>query len=151
KGADCYFHASGTSFQEVEDSARAAMEKGFRHVRVQVSTPGYAGYGARSGASPSTTGPTDDVVGPTHPKAIWESAPYVRMVPKLFDHLRTKLGAEVDLLHDVPGRVTPNEPITLAKSVEPYRLFFLEDPLPPEENEHFRLLRQQTSTPIAMG
>ncbi len=49
-GADCYFHASGTSFAEVEDSARRAMEQGFRHVRVQVATPGYAGYGARSTA-----------------------------------------------------------------------------------------------------
>src|SRR5882724_7471144 len=50
QGADCYFHASGASFGEVEDSARAAMERGFRHVRVQVATPGYAGYGARGTA-----------------------------------------------------------------------------------------------------
>src|SRR5436189_1769728 len=46
-GADCYFHASGTTLSEVEDSVRRAMEQGFRHVRVQVATPGYAGYGAR--------------------------------------------------------------------------------------------------------
>src|SRR5258705_8369504 len=45
KGADCYFHASGSSFQEVEENARAAMQQGFRHVRIQVATPGYAGYG----------------------------------------------------------------------------------------------------------
>ena len=41
-GADCYYHASGASFEEVEANARAGMERGFRHVRVQVSTPGYA-------------------------------------------------------------------------------------------------------------
>jgi mannonate dehydratase len=149
-GADCYFHASGSSFSEVEDNARRAMEQGFRHVRVQVSTPGYASYGARSTAS-SSTGDETEPVGPTNPRAIWESAPYVRMLPKFFEHLRTKLGDEVELLHDVHERVTLNQGINLCKSLEPYRLFFLEDPFPPEDNEHFRLLRQQTSIPIAMG
>jgi mannonate dehydratase len=148
-GADCYFHASGSTFEEVEASARRAMEQGFRHVRVQVSTPGFAGYGAR-GTGGASAG-ASDVVGPTNPRAIWESAPYVRIVPKLFEHLRAKLGDEVELLHDVHERVRLNEAINLAKALEPYRLFFLEDPFPPEEIEHFRLLRQQTSTPIAMG
>jgi mannonate dehydratase len=148
-GADCYFHASGSSFAEVEDSARRAMEQGFRHVRVQVATPGYAGYGAR-GTTPAA-GAQNEAVGPTNPRAIWEPAPYVRMLPKLFEHLRTKLGDEVELLHDVHERVTLNQAINLCKSLEPYRLFFLEDPLPPEENDHFRVLRQQTCIPIAMG
>jgi mannonate dehydratase len=147
-GADCYFHASGTSFAEVEDNARKAMEEGFRHVRAQVATPGYSGYGARSGARTAATG---DVVGPTNPQALWEPAPYVRMVPKLFEHLRTKLGDEVELLHDVHERVTLNQAVNLCRSLEPYRLFFVEDPLPPEDNDHFRILRQQTSVPIAMG
>jgi len=158
KGADCYFHASGSSFQEVEDNARAAMQQGFRHVRIQVATPGYAGYGARSGVAPTAgpgmsgvTGAPSDAVGPTNPQAIWEPGPYVRMLPKLFDHMRTKLGDEVELLHDVHERVTLNQAINLCKALEPYRLFFLEDPFPPEENDHFRLLRQQTSIPIAMG
>ena len=158
QGADCYFHASGSSFGEVEENARAAMEKGFRHVRVQVATPGYASYGARSGVAPTTapgmsgvTGAPSDAVGPTNPQAIWESGPYVRMLPKLFEQLRTKLGDEVELLHDVHERVTLNQAINLCKALEPYRLFFLEDPFPPEENDHFRLLRQQSSIPLAMG
>jgi len=150
QGADCYFHASGNTFLEVEDNARRAMEQGFRHVRVQVATPGYAGYGAR-GNPPAAGNLRNEVVGPTSPKDIWEPAPYVRMVPKLFEHLRTKLGDDVELLHDVHERVTLNQAINLCKALEPYRLFFLEDPLPPEDNDHFRLLRQQTSTPLAMG
>jgi mannonate dehydratase len=158
QGADCYFHASGSSFGEVEENARAAMQQGFRHVRIQVATPGYAGYGARSGVAPTAgpgmsgvTGAPSDAVGPTNPQAIWESGPYVRMLPKLFEHMRSKLGEEVELLHDVHERVTLNQAINLCKALEPYRLFFLEDPFPPEENDHFRLLRQQTSIPIAMG
>ncbi|MDQ3213072.1 MAG: starvation-sensing protein RspA, partial [Acidobacteriota bacterium] len=148
-GADCYFHASGNSFTEVEDRARGAMEQGFRHVRVQVATPGYAGYGAGGPRPPAAA--SDEAVGPTNPGAIWESGPYVRMLPKFFEHLRTKLGDEVELLHDVHERVTLNEGINLCKALEPYRLFFLEDPFPPEDNDHFRLLRQQTSIPLAMG
>ncbi len=148
-GADCYYHASGTNFTEVEDSARRGMAQGFRHVRVQVATPGYAGYGARGTAA--TAAAQNDGVGPTNPGAIWESAPYVRMVPKMFEHLRAKLGEEVELLHDVHERVTLNQAVNLCKALEPYRLFFLEDPLPPEENDHFRLLRQQSSVPLAMG
>jgi mannonate dehydratase len=150
QGADCYFHASGSSFTEVEESARGGMERGFRHVRVQVSTPGYASYGARSTA-PAPPGAQDEAVGPTNPRAIWESAPYVRMLPRFFEHLRSKLGDEVELLHDVHERVTLNQAINLCKSLEPHRLFFLEDPFPPEDNDHFRLLRQQTSIPLAMG
>jgi mannonate dehydratase len=150
-GADCYYHASGASFTEVEENARRGMEMGFRHVRVQVGTPGYASYGARSTAPAPPAGTTDAVVGPTSPRAIWESAPYVRMLPKFFEHMRTKLGDEVELLHDVHERVTLNQGINLCKALEPYRLFFLEDPFPPEDNDHFRLLRQQTSIPLAMG
>ncbi|HEY3044246.1 MAG TPA: enolase C-terminal domain-like protein [Vicinamibacterales bacterium] len=150
-GADCYFHASGNSFTAVEESARRGMEQGFRHVRVQVATPGYAGYGAGGGGGQAPAAAQNEAVGPTNPRAIWEPAPYVRMVPKLFEHLRTKLGDEVELLHDVHERVTLNQAVNLCKSLEQYRLFFLEDPLPPEDNDHFRLLRQQTCTPIAMG
>jgi len=149
QGADCYFHASGASFEEVATQAKGAMERGFRHVRVQVSVPGYAGYGARTTAP--TTGSATEAVGPTNPRAIWESAPYCRMLPKFFEEMRKSLGEEVELLHDVHERITLNQAINLCKALEPYRLFFLEDPFPPEENDHFRLLRQQTSIPIAMG
>jgi len=150
-GADCYFHASGANFTEVEDSARRAMAQGFRHIRVQVATPGYAGYGAGGGGGAAATAARTDAIGPTNPRAIWEPAPYVRMVPKLFEHMRAKLGDEVELLHDVHERITLNQAVNLCKALEPYRLFFLEDPLPPEENGHFRLLRQQSSVPLAMG
>jgi len=154
QGADCYYHASGRDFQEVEDNARKGIEAGFRYVRVQGGVPGLATYGA---ARTGGTGGTDaaaapsEPVGPTAPRDVWESGPYVRMVPKLFEHLRTKLGTDIQLLHDVHERVQLNEAINLCKALEPYNLFFLEDPLPPEDNAWFRQLRQHTSIPIAMG
>ena len=150
-GADCYYHASGRDFQEVEANARKGMAAGFRHIRVQGGVPGMATYGARSDAAAGAQKEPAEPIGPTAPRAIWESSGYVRMLPKLFEHLRKQLGEEVQLLHDVHERVQLNEAINLCKALEPYRLFFLEDPFPPEDNGWFRQLRQQTSIPIAMG
>jgi mannonate dehydratase len=151
-GADCYYHASGRDFREVEDNVRKGLSLGFRHVRIQGGVPGLSTYGARSASVPAAAEREEtEAVGPTNPRAIWESAPYVRMLPKLFEHIRSKVGDEVELLHDVHERVQLNEAINLCKALEPYRLFFLEDPFPPEDNEWFRQLRQHTSIPIAMG
>jgi len=76
---------------------------------------------------------------------------YVRMLPKMFEHLRVTLGEDVELLHDVHERISPSQAVGLCKELEKYHLFFLEDPLPPEEKDHFRLIRQQSSVPLAMG
>jgi mannonate dehydratase len=143
--AECYFHAGGSNFEEVEDNARRAIEMGFRHIRIQVEVPGLATYGTGG------IDLDDKDIGPTNPKAVWESSPYVRLVPKLFEHMRAKLGDQVELIHDIHERVTPSQAVGLCKELEKYRPFFIEDPLPPEENDHFRLIRQQCSTPLAMG
>ena len=147
KAADCYYHASGRDFAEVEERGREAIAKGFRHVRIQVAVPDQATYGTAGGPR-AAEGQVD---GPTSPTRVWESAPYVRLLPKLFEHIRLKLGEEVELLHDIHERVTLQEAIQVCKELEKYRPFFIEDPFPPEQNDHFRILRQQTSVPIAMG
>lgn len=129
-----YAHAGGSDFQEVEENIRRYMEQGYRYVRAQVAIPGYATYGASGGGTPA-----------------FEPTPYVNTVVKLFAHLREQLGDEVELLHDVHERIPPIQAINLAKLLEPYHLFFLEDPFAPEDVDYFQLMRQQTSTPIAMG
>ncbi len=72
-------------------------------------------------------------------------------IPKLFEHLRVKLGKEVKLLHDVHEHLSPAMAVELARRLEPYRLFFLEDVLPPEQIAWFRHIKQVTTTPQAMG
>jgi mannonate dehydratase len=146
-GAAVYAHVQGRDFNEVEDNSRKAMAKGYRHIRVQVAIPGLATYGAAVGTEPAGA----EVIGPTNPKNIWEPGPYLRTVPKLFEHLRVALGDEVELLHDVHERISPSQAVNLCKELEKYHLFFLEDPLPPEEKDHFRLIRQHSSVPLAMG
>jgi len=138
-----YVHPSGNSFEEVEERARHALEQGFRYLRVQVGIPGLTTYGSRGGEVVKALNPAQ--------QATWEPTPYVRTVPKLLEHLRNKLGDDVELLHDVHERIPPIQGVWLAKAVEPYRLFFLEDLFAPEDNDYFRMVREQTSTPIAMG
>lgn len=146
---DTYRHASGDSFEAVAESAQGYIDQGYRHVRVQVAVPGLSGtYGAR-GSSKDKDDEQDDKNNQL--ASIWEPKPYVRTIPKLFEYLRTELGDEVELLHDVHERIPPVLAIQLAKDLEPYRLFFLEDPFSPEDIDYFKHLRAQSSTPIAMG
>lgn len=141
---DTYRHASGNSFDAVTARVRGFIEEGYRHVRIQVRVPGLSTYGARS------RGNADNV--PENQRAdLWEPKPYVRAIPRLFDHVRNAVGDEVELLHDVHERVPPILAMQLTKDLEVYRPFFVEDPFSPEDIGYFRHLRQQTTTPIAMG
>ncbi len=150
---DLYAHASGSSFQEVEDSVRRWMEQGYRHVRVQVGIPGMATYGAGSRGAAAAPAAGDEPAPPAgRPRrGVFEAGPYLRTLPKLFEHLRNKLGDEVELLHDTHERISPTQAVVLCKELEKYRLFFLEDPVAPEDIGWFRIIRQQCSTPLAMG
>jgi mannonate dehydratase len=143
EAVDVYRHASGNSFEAVEESVREYMAQGYRHIRVQVSVPGQATYGSRS-----ARGNAGDRANRSER---WDPAPYVRLLPKLFEHLRKTVGDEVELLHDVHERVPPILAMKLARDLEQFRLFFLEDPFSPEDIGYFEHLRRQTATPIAMG
>jgi mannonate dehydratase len=147
KAVDVYRHASGRTVKEVEATCRKFMEEGYRHVRVQVGVPGYSAYGFGG------TGKVEkDKESPVNSRTqTWEPGPYVRIVPKLFEHLRKQVGDEVELLHDVHERVPPILAMKLVKDLEQFRPFFVEDPFAPEDVGYFAHLRKQTATPLAMG
>jgi mannonate dehydratase len=152
RAADVYVHSSGRDFQEVEDRARAFIEQGHRHIRCQVEIAGFSTYGSGGHRSDSATNePGGPQYRPPLDRRPWEPRPYCRTVPKLFEHMRSALGQEIELLHDVHERVPPIMAIQLAKDLEQFKLFFLEDIFAPEDNEYFRILRQQCAVPIAMG
>jgi mannonate dehydratase len=143
-GALAYTHATGETFAEVTDNARALIERGFKVVRCQCAIPGTVGtYGSGRGNAP--TGEALPV------EEIWEPRPYLKTVPRLFAHLREQLGDDIELFHDVHERLTPIQAARLGHELEPFHLFFLEDPLRPEHKESFRIIRQHTTTPLAMG
>ena len=160
QAASLYAHASGGDMQELEDNVRRYVELGYRYIRCQMAVPGYSTYGGRAAPRDAEMGGRGDAASgfPASPRLRglasrhpWEPTPYCRLVPRMFERLRGTFGDEIELLHDVHERVPPIQAIQLAKDVEPYHLFFLEDALAPEDVDYFRIMRQQTSTPLAMG
>jgi mannonate dehydratase len=150
-GALAYDHASGNDFAEVEDGVHKAMERGFKVVRAQVAIAGLQNtYGTSVKAAPGeVAGPAPILDLPS--TELFEPEPYLRTIPRLFAHLRDKLGEEIGLLHDAHERLDPVQAARLAKDLEPYHLFYLEDVLRPEYKESFRLVREHSTTPLAMG
>ena len=86
-----------------------------------------------------------------HDKPLFEPAYDFRRSLKLLEVCRQELGDEVELLHDMHERLTPNQAVQFCKEAEKFHMFFLEDPLSPEDLGYFQQIRQNCATPIAMG
>src|SRR5438270_10083923 len=142
-----YGHANGQDVEQTVDEVGKYIGQGYLAVRAQSGVPGL----------PTTYGVSDDkmfyepAAKGLPPENVWSTEKYLMQVPKLFKALRVKYGDEIDLLHDSHHRLTPIEAARLGKELEPYHLFWLEDPTPAELQEGFRLIRRHTSTPIAVG
>ncbi len=142
-----YGHATGRDIAETVEEVLRHKEEGYMAIRAQSGVPGLNKvYGV------STTNrmyePADGSLPGEHD---WDTAKYLRHAPQLFQAVREAVGDDTHLLHDVHHRLTPMEAAQLGKSLEPYRLFWMEDPTPAESQEAFRLIRQHTTTPIAVG
>ena len=130
---DTYGHASGNEIQECIDSAKKYIAQGFRHVRIQVGTPGMDGYGARNGNGKR--------IPSLHNAPVFEREGAMKRALALFEAARKELGPDIELLHDAHERYTPTQAVQFAKLAEPYRLFFLEDALSPEDIGWFKNIR----------
>ena len=142
-----YGHANGATEDETVRAVQQYLALGYKAVRAQCAIPGVVhAYGVGRGTlyyEPAQKGmPLESV---------WSTERYLDFVPPLFDRLRREVGFDVHLLHDVHHRLTPIEAARLGKSLEPYRLFWLEDPVPAENQAAYRAIRQHTITPIAVG
>jgi mannonate dehydratase len=71
-------------------------------------------------------------------ETVWATPKYLATAPKLFERLRNDHGPDIELLHDVHHRLSPIEAARLARDLEPYRLFWLEDATPAENQKSFR-------------
>jgi mannonate dehydratase len=153
-GLLAYGHASGISLESLSESVHEHLERGYRAIRVQTAIPGLdAVYGVA--AQPQASGERYDYEpagrGLRPIEEDWDTAAYLRHVPKVFEHVRSEFGPELPLLHDSHHRLRPIEAAKLGKSLEPYDLFWLEDCTPGENQQALRLVRQHTTTPLAIG
>ena len=149
QGAAVYRHVDGASPEEVEDNVPKYMEQGYRYVRCQ---QGFCGGNMTMGGGTLGSGAKKFHMTENPPDgSYFDPKSYMRTALKLFDHLRSKLGFEIELMHDVHERLAPVDAVQFAKEMEQYKLFFLEDILAPEQIGWFRMVRMQTATPLAMG
>lgn len=154
RGLSTYGHASGRDLPELFDSIRHEKEHGFSAIRVQTSVPGIkALYGVAAQAQAS--GERYDYE-PAQRTALpaeedWDTRAYLRHLPGVFEAVRSEFGPDLALLHDGHHRMTPLQAAKLGKDLEPYDLFWLEDCTPAENQDALRLVRQHTTTPLAIG
>jgi mannonate dehydratase len=138
EAAHVYVHANGNSPVEVLEEVQGLMEQGYRFIRVQMG-----GYGGNSSDLIKPEGAQDG--------AYFNPRSYARDMLDMIGHVRSEIGEDIELIHDVHERLAPIDGVQFAKDVEEFRLFFLEDVLSPEDLEWFHRIRQQTATPLAMG
>lgn len=146
-GVLVYGHANGADIPQTVEEVGRYIGMGYKAVRAQCAVPGVKGtYGVAKGQmyyEPASSELPEETV--------WDTTAYLNHVPQLFAALREAHGPDVELLHDVHHRLTPIEAARLGKALEPYRLFWMEDATPAENQESFRLIRQHTVTPLAVG
>jgi len=119
----CYPHNRANTLDELLESARETTAAGWKFVRWGLA-------------------PREDVIEPRH--AIRDGVGWVEEVRKV-------VSDEVELCLDVHTRLDPSFAIELANALEPYRLFFLEDPIRSENTHSFHRLRAATRVPLAAG
>ncbi|QYN32417.1 D-galactonate dehydratase family protein [Pseudonocardia sp. DSM 110487] len=141
-GIMAYGHARGRDVPELLDSVRARRDEGFRSIRVQSGVPGLDTIYGIGNPLDRTGLPSEEV---------WDTRAYLRHLPTVFEAVRNEFGPELPLLHDVHHRLTPIQAAKLGKALEPYDLFWMEDCTPAENQEGLRLVRQHTTTPLAIG
>ncbi|MBN2612997.1 MAG: D-galactonate dehydratase family protein [Bacteroidales bacterium] len=146
-GVLVYCHANGTGLSHSIEEVHRHIELGYKAIRVQSGIPGIEKtYGVASKGKkyePATRGLPQE--------SVWSTSKYLNFIPKLFEAVRNKFGFDIHLLHDCHHRLTPVEAARFGKDAEPYRLFWMEDPGSEELQESFRLIRNHTTTPIAVG
>jgi mannonate dehydratase len=146
-GVMVYGHANGSDIEHTVDEVLRYQAEGYKAIRAQSGVPGLEKvYGVGRGTM--FYEPADADLPSEHD---WSTTKYLNHTPKLFEALRNAVGDDIHLLHDVHHRLTPIEAGRLGKSLEPFNLFWMEDATPAENQEAFRLIRQHTTTPLAVG
>jgi mannonate dehydratase len=146
-GVLVYGHANGRDVEETVQEVGRYIEKGYRAVRAQSGVPGLKKpYGVSNLKTAYEPAESELPL-----ETVWNTTKYLNSVPALFEKLRTVHGPEIELLHDGHHRMTPIEAARLARDLEPYRLFWLEDATPADNQQAFELIRRHSVTPLAVG
>ena len=135
-----YCYANGESRDDILEKASKRIEEGFHYIRLQ--------YFPMQGYSQCQRDWRPDGA----KKGFYQDPhAYIQEIIGLFGDARSKLGFEPELIHDVHERIPVSDAISLAKELEPMKLFFLEDLLSPEYSDYYKIIKNVCTTPIAHG
>jgi len=140
----CYDHVQGRTKEQAAEAVAKSFESGFRHIRLQYGAGGYGG----GGFIPANQG--NRAEGGYQGQAFDEDL-YVETIPPVFEYVRSKVGFEPKLIHDVHSHLSGANALLFAKKMEPIHMFFVEDLLPPEQVAWYKEVRQLCATPQAVG
>jgi mannonate dehydratase len=152
-----YAHASGTTIEKLNEAIHGYVEQGFRAVRIQSGVPGldqiYGVHDSTPGGKYEyePAGRTEAGAAMRPAEETWDTAAYLRHLPSVFAAVREEFGGDLRILHDGHHRMSPIEAARLAKDIEPYAPFWLEDCTPGEDQTALRLVRHHSTTPLAIG
>jgi L-alanine-DL-glutamate epimerase-like enolase superfamily enzyme len=121
----CYPHIRGNSTEELVEQALAKQQEGWKFARFDPRV--------------ESDGVTFEPVAAT------------RRCIKDFAALREAVGDEMELIVDAHTRLDPTEAILLCRGLEPYRPYFVEDPIRMENFDSFRKLSRHVNVPLAAG
>lgn len=148
-GITAYGHANGETIEETLDNLGNFITQGFKAVRLQCAIPGLAGtYGTLGKKKDYFELQSDRPLPPEQP---WSTSKYMNFIPELFRQARAKYGYDIQLVHDVHSRLTPIEAAHLGKLLEPFNLMFLEDASPADNQDGYKIIRNHTTIPLAIG
>lgn len=140
-GVPVYRHVDGADSNEICENIEKYREIGVKHIRCQCGGYGGTGYGdAPVGAAKGAK-----------PGVYLDSKKYMRDTLKLFEEIRSKIGFELELVHDVHERIHPTEAVTFVREMEPMKLFFMEDVVPLEQVEWLQKVKEHSTTPLSQG
>jgi mannonate dehydratase len=149
EAAECFVSLGGDA-KTIVARAKEFHAQGFRKLRISAGGGGTGAGRAGANAAPAPT-PREASVKVLHDRAVLDREGYFRTTLKLFEDVSRDLPEGMTLATDVHSRLSAHNAVEFCKQCEKFPIFFIEDPVAPEELAYFEQIRQQCTTPIAMG
>ena len=127
----CYPHCQGSTTAELVENCLERVDEGWKFVR----------WG-----QPETSG-----VFEAQGHALLEPVESMRIAEEQMALVREAVGPDIQICFDVHTRLDTAHVASMCRDLEPYKPFFIEDPLRAENAGSYRTLARQVRLPIAAG